>query len=114
MQSADFYKIIHFNMFSFQIVIMKDFLRKTWKNQKKFVNLPAEIKKKMMKTIPMEQLYIEIPSVEVAFLRTLANKMGWSLKRKKKSGIQQALEDVDKGNVHEAKSVEDLMKQLEA
>ncbi len=31
----------------------------------------------------------------------------------KKSGIQQALEDVDKGNIHEAKSVEDLMKQLE-
>ena len=24
------------------MVIMKDFLRKTWKNQKKFVNLPAE------------------------------------------------------------------------
>ena len=68
----------------------------------------------MMKTIPMEELYIEIPSVEVAFLRTLANKMGWSLKRKKKSGIQQALEDVDKGNIHEAKSVEDLMAQLEA
>ncbi len=96
------------------MVIMKDFLRRTWKNHKKFVNLPPEIKKNMMKTITMEQIYIEIPSVEVAFLRTLANKMGCSLKRKKKSGIQQALEDVDKGNIHEAKSVEDLMKQLEA
>ena len=40
-----------------------------------------------MKTITMEQIYIEIPSVEVAFLRTLVNKMGCSLKRKKKTAF---------------------------
>ena len=66
-----------------------------------------------MKTTTMEQFYMEVPSVEVSFLRTLANKMGWSLKRRK-SGIQQALEDVEEGRVYEAKSVEDLMEQLEA
>jgi len=64
--------------------------------------------------VTMEQIYMELPSVEVKFLRTLANKMGWVLKRKRKSGIQQALEDVEKGRVYKAQSVKDLMTQLEA
>lgn len=62
----------------------------------------------------MEEIYMEVPSTEVAFLRKLAKKMGWTLKHKRKSGIQQALDDVEAGRVFEAKDVEDLMTQLEA
>ena len=52
--------------------------------------------------------------MEVTFLRALSKKMGWTMKRERKSGIQQALEDVEAGRVYEAKSVEDLMAQLDA
>jgi hypothetical protein len=38
--------------------------------------------------------------------------MGWTFKRKRKSGLQQALEDVEAGHVYEAESIEDLMSQL--
>lgn len=67
-----------------------------------------------MATTSLEQITLEIPSIEVAFLRTLSKKMGWTMKRHRKSGIQQALEDVEAGRVYEAKSVEDLMSQLDA
>ncbi len=40
--------------------------------------------------------------------------MGWTMKRQRKSGLQQALEDVEAGRVYEAKSIEDLMAQLDA
>lgn len=62
----------------------------------------------------MEYISLEVPSAEVAFLRTLSKKMGWAMKRQRKSGIQQALEDVEAGRVYKAKSVEDLMAQLDA
>lgn len=67
-----------------------------------------------MATTSLERITLEIPSIEVAFLRTLSKKMGWTMKRHSKSGIQQALEDVEAGRVYEAKSVEDLMSQLDA
>lgn len=57
---------------------------------------------------------MEVPSTEIAFLRTLAKKMGWAIKRQRKSGIQEALEDVEAGRVYEAENVEDLMAQLNA
>lgn len=67
-----------------------------------------------MATSTIEHISLEVPSLEVAFLRTLSKKMGWTMKRQRKSGIQQALEDVKAGRVYEAKSVEDLMAQLDA
>ena len=67
-----------------------------------------------MATTSLERITLEIPSIAVAFLRTLSKKMGWTMKRHRKSGIQQALEDVEAGRVYEAKSVEDLMSQLDA
>lgn len=36
------------------------------------------------------------------------------MKRQRKSGLEQALDDVEAGRVYEAKSVEDLMVQLDA
>ena len=65
-----------------------------------------------MATATMEHITLEVPSFEVAFLRTLSKKMGWTMKRQRKSGIQQALDDVEAGRVYEANSVEDLMSQL--
>ncbi len=67
-----------------------------------------------MATLSMEQVYMEVPSTEIAFLRALAKKMGWHIKRQRKSGIQEALENVEAGRVYEAEDVEDLMAQLNA
>ncbi len=66
-----------------------------------------------MASTSLERITLEIPSFEVAFLRTLSKKMGWKMKRHRKSGIEQALEDVEKGRVYKAESVEDLMAQLD-
>ena len=66
-----------------------------------------------MATATKEQIILEIPSLDAAFLRTLSKKMGWTMKRQRKSGLQRALEDVAAGRVYEAKSVEDLMAQLD-
>jgi len=67
-----------------------------------------------MATVTQEYISLKIPSIDVAFLRTLSKKMGWTMKKQQKTGLEKALEDVEKGNVYEAESVEDLMKQLES
>ena len=92
----------------------KDFPHKTCKFRDFVVPLQHEIKMYYMATLSMEQIYMEVPSTEIAFLRTLAKKMGWAIKRQRKSGIQEALEDVEAGRVYEAENVEDLMAQLNA
>ncbi len=46
-------------------------------------------------------------------LKTLSKKMGWTIKRKRKTGIERALDDVKAGRVYEAKSVNDLFEQLD-
>ena len=50
---------------------------------------------------------------DLSFLRTLSKKMGWTIKRPRKSGIDRALDDVKAGRVYEAKNVDDLFEQLE-
>lgn len=67
-----------------------------------------------METTATERFYIEVPRSEVHFIRSLSRKMGWIIKKPCKSGIQQALDDVEAGRVYEVKSIEDLMEQLNA
>ena len=64
-----------------------------------------------MDTVAMERLYLEVPRNEVRFARSLSHKMGWTIRKPRKSGIQQALEDVEAGRVYEAKDVDDLFRQ---
>ena len=67
-----------------------------------------------METVATERIYLEVPRSEVRFARSLSRKMGWTIRKPRKSGLQQALEDVEARRVYEAKSVEDLMAQLDA
>lgn len=67
----------------------------------------------MQSTVSTENVSISLPISDLSFLRTLSKKMGWSLKKQKKSKIELALDDVKAGKVFEASSVEDLMAQLE-
>jgi len=59
-----------------------------------------------------ENVQLTLPNADLSFLRTISKKMGWSLKRQRKSGIEKGLEDVHKGNVFHAKNSEDLIKQI--
>ena len=67
----------------------------------------------MQTTANIENVSISIPLSDLSFLRTLSKKMGWKLKRPRKSGIDRALDDIKAGRVYEAKSVDDLFEQLE-
>ena len=59
-----------------------------------------------------ENVQLTLPNTDINFLRTISKKMGWSLKRQRKSGIEKGLEDIRKGNVYHAKNSEDLIKQI--
>ena len=67
----------------------------------------------MQTTVSLEGVYVSLPNSDLNLLKTLSKKMGWSIKRQRKSGIKKALDDVKAGRVYEAKSVEDLFEQLE-
>ncbi len=74
-----------------------------WRNRKKTI----------MQTIAAtENVQLTLPNADLSFLRTISKKMGWSLKTKRKSGIEKGLEDIQKGNVYHAKNSEDLIKQI--
>ena len=67
----------------------------------------------MQSTVSLECVYVSLPNSDFNLLKTLSKKMGWSIKRQRKSGIDKALDDIKAGRVFEAKSVEDLFEQLE-
>ena len=54
---------------------------------------------------------VELSLPEMALLKELAKKFGWSI-GKKKSGIQKGLDDIKAGRVHKAKNAEDMFKQI--
>ena len=63
---------------------------------------------------PQRQVHLSIPSGDYRFISALSQKMGWTIHKKRKSGIEKALDDVRAGRVYEATDVDDLMAQLEA
>lgn len=67
----------------------------------------------MQTTQTIENVTLSLPNTDLAVLRTLSKRMGWTMHTKRKSGLEKALEDVAAGRVYEAKSFEDLIEQLE-
>ena len=61
-----------------------------------------------------QQVYLTIPSSDYRFVSAVSQKLGWTIHKPRKSGLQKALDDVRRGNVYEAKNVDDLLTQLEA
>ena len=61
-----------------------------------------------------QQVFLTIPSSDYNLINTLSRKMGWTIHRPHKSGMQKAMDDVRAGRVYEAKNVDDLLAQLEA
>ena len=59
----------------------------------------------------IKKVELSLPEMDMALLKELAKKFGWSI-GKKKSGIQKGLDDIKAGRVHEAKNAEDMFKQI--
>ena len=59
-----------------------------------------------------ENVMLSLPYGDLSILRALSKKMGWVIKRHRKTGIEKGLEDIRKGNVYHAKNSEDLIKQI--
>ncbi|MBR1922941.1 MAG: hypothetical protein IJ838_04240 [Paludibacteraceae bacterium] len=67
-----------------------------------------------MLSVAARQVYLSIPPSDYHFISTLSRKMGWTIHRERKSGMDRAIEDVRAGRIYQADSVEDLMAQLES
>ena len=59
----------------------------------------------------IKKVELSIPEVDMALLKELAKKFGWSI-GKKKSGIEKGLEDIAAGRVYKAKDMDDLKRHL--
>jgi len=60
-------------------------------------------------------LQITVPTSDLSMLKKLISGMGWTMttmSKKKKTGIDRGLEDLEKGNVYHAKDSADLVKQI--
>ena len=59
-----------------------------------------------------QKVFVTLPDADLQFLRTISKRMGWNMKKERKSGIDKGLEDIRKGNVFRAKNSDDLLKQI--
>ena len=59
----------------------------------------------------IKKVELSLPEMDMALLKELAKKYGWSI-GKKKSGIQKGLDDIKAGREHKAKNAEDMFKQI--
>ena len=66
----------------------------------------------MIGTTSTENVMLSLPASDMSLLRSLSKKMGWTMKKKRKSGIEKGLDDIRKGNVFQAKDSSDLIKQI--
>ena len=60
----------------------------------------------------MQGVYIALPERDVRILRALSARMGWTMRKERKSGIEKGLEDIRNGNVYHAKDSADLIQQI--
>ena len=56
---------------------------------------------------------LSIPQADMSLLRSLSRKMGRTIRRQRKSGIEKGLDDIRRGNVYHAKNSKDLIKQIQ-
>lgn len=65
-------------------------------------------------TIHKETVRMGVSSIsDIKFLKNLAKRMGWTFEYERRTGLDEAIEDLKAGRVHKAKNVDDLMAQLQ-
>jgi len=56
---------------------------------------------------------VQLPEPDLKLLKDLAKKFGWKIVPEQKlNGIDEGLEDIRKGNLHEYKDVDDMFNRL--
>lgn len=55
---------------------------------------------------------MNVPESDLKFLKEFVHKMGWTLTKRRKSGLEKALEDEKEGRVFDANDVDDMFKQI--
>lgn len=66
----------------------------------------------MQSAATSELVTLSLPYGDLSLLRSLSKKMGWTMRRQRKSCIEKGLDDIRNGNVYHAKNSEDLIKQI--
>ena len=71
-----------------------------------------------MSTVALQTVNLQLPSSDLRFLKDLAKRMGWIAKKvtsdSKMSELDKAILDVNKGNVKNFETLEDMMTYLKA
>ena len=64
-------------------------------------------------TVHKEIVKMGVSSIsDIKFLKNLAKRMGWTFEYERRTGLDEAIEDLKAGRVHKTKDVDDLMAQL--
>lgn len=64
----------------------------------------------------VQKIELEIPQVDLSFLRKLVKNIGWTMKKtatSKLSAYEQALDDVKQGRISEYNSLDEFIKEIE-
>lgn len=64
----------------------------------------------------VQKIELEIPQVDLSFLRKLVKNMGWTMKKtaaSKLSAYEQALDDVKHGRISEYNSLDEFIKEID-
>ena len=62
-------------------------------------------------TIPQKHIYLSIPQSDYRLISSLSRKMGWTIRQRRKSGLELAMEDIAAGRIYSAKDGADLINQ---
>lgn len=61
----------------------------------------------------IETLSLNIPKDDIKLLKDLVKKFGWKINRKKKTGLEEAMDDIKHGRVHGPyDSVDEMFKSM--
>ena len=65
-------------------------------------------------TITTDTLTLEVPKTDTAFLKTIAKKMGWTVRsnRRKMSAYERSLDDERNGRINHYDSSEEFFKKM--
>ena len=58
----------------------------------------------------IETLSLNIPKDDIKLLKDLVKKFGWKINRKKKTGLEEAMDDIKHGGVHEIDDLDDYFR----
>ena len=68
----------------------------------------------MNTTATLNRYTIDVPDADLSFFKSFIKKMGWTAKKEKKnkSGLELAMEEVERGELVEYENAEDMARKL--